>query len=380
MLDALPAGGGGRAAGEPRRLRRAQRRARPRRHALRDRGRRRRPPRRRRAGRHAGAARRRSPARASPTATMRFFGAWEGELRFPDYDPYRLLYRHTIGLSALMRREVIEDTGGFDPAFESYEDWELWLNALAHGWRGRRVDAVTLEYRRHAGTLEARARTAGATAATTPPCGASTRRSTPAPASWRARAASGPLQRARVSLVLGRAAGSGAAGGVRAPAPLRPRRLIGRPGRYPRRRSAVADGATRVRSRPFSLETAHGKIHAIHRSWPSCRRTTRPHRSATVVRKLQTHAPGYDVLVVDDGSTDATAQDRRGRRRARAAAPVQPRHRRRRAGGLPVRARQRLRLRRPGGRRRPARSAARSDAWRRRCAASASTWSAGRAS
>ena len=81
--------------------------------------------------------------------TMRFFGAWEGELRFPDYDPYRLLYRHTIGLSALMRRELVEDTGGFDPAFETYEDWELWVNALAHGWRGRRVDAVTLEYRRH---------------------------------------------------------------------------------------------------------------------------------------------------------------------------------------------------------------------------------------
>jgi glycosyltransferase involved in cell wall biosynthesis len=28
----------------------------------------------------------------------------------------------------------------------------------------------------------------------------------------------------------------------------------------------------------------------------------------TVVRKLQTHAPGYDIVVVDDGSTDATAR------------------------------------------------------------------------
>lgn len=83
--------------------------------------------------------------------TMRFFGAWEGTLDFPDYDPYRLLHRHTIGLSALMRRELFEVTGGFDPAFDHYEDWELWLNALAHGLRGRRVDAVTLEYRRHAG-------------------------------------------------------------------------------------------------------------------------------------------------------------------------------------------------------------------------------------
>ena len=84
--------------------------------------------------------------------TMRFFGDWEGELRFPPYDPYALLYRHTIGLSALVRREAIEATGGFDPAFEQFEDWELWVNALAHGWRGRQVDAVTLEYRRHGDT------------------------------------------------------------------------------------------------------------------------------------------------------------------------------------------------------------------------------------
>jgi glycosyltransferase involved in cell wall biosynthesis len=83
---------------------------------------------------------------------MRFFGDWEGELRFPPYDPYALLYRHTIGLSALARREVFEDTGGFDPAFEHFEDWEHWVHALAHGWQGRQVDAVTVEYRKHAGT------------------------------------------------------------------------------------------------------------------------------------------------------------------------------------------------------------------------------------
>jgi GT2 family glycosyltransferase len=80
---------------------------------------------------------------------MRMFGAWDGVLRFPDYDAYRLLHRHTIGLTALMRREVIDDTGGFDPAFAHFEDWELWLNALEHGWRGQRVESVTLEYRRH---------------------------------------------------------------------------------------------------------------------------------------------------------------------------------------------------------------------------------------
>jgi glycosyltransferase involved in cell wall biosynthesis len=80
----------------------------------------------------------RDPLEADPSlgfayGRMKFFGDWEGELRFPPYDPYALLYRHTIGLSALVRREVLEDTGGFDPEFTQFEDWELWVNALAHG-------------------------------------------------------------------------------------------------------------------------------------------------------------------------------------------------------------------------------------------------------
>lgn len=81
---------------------------------------------------------------------MEQFGAMTGVLRFPPYDPYALLYRHTIGISALARAEVWAQTGGFDPAFGAYEDWELWLNALARGWRGRQVPEVTLRYRRRA--------------------------------------------------------------------------------------------------------------------------------------------------------------------------------------------------------------------------------------
>lgn len=91
------------------------------------------------------------PALGFAYGHMRMFGAWSGVLRMAPYDAYGLLYRHTIGLSALARRELFEDTGGFDPAFEQYEDWELWLHALARGWRGRLVDAIALEYRRHPG-------------------------------------------------------------------------------------------------------------------------------------------------------------------------------------------------------------------------------------
>jgi glycosyltransferase involved in cell wall biosynthesis len=88
----------------------------------------------------------------------RFFGAWEGALALPAYDPYKLLYRSLVGSTALMRREVLADVGGFDPAFLGYEDWEFWLHALAQGWRGQRVEDVTLFYRRHGDTRHEGAR------------------------------------------------------------------------------------------------------------------------------------------------------------------------------------------------------------------------------
>ncbi|HXC46055.1 MAG TPA: glycosyltransferase family A protein [Solirubrobacteraceae bacterium] len=81
-----------------------------------------------------------------------FFGAWEGVMKLPPYDPYRLLFRHSIGPSALVRRELFADVGGYDPTFRGYEDWELWLHALQCGWRGRRVAQVTHLYRRHGPT------------------------------------------------------------------------------------------------------------------------------------------------------------------------------------------------------------------------------------
>jgi glycosyltransferase involved in cell wall biosynthesis len=83
----------------------------------------------------------------------RFFGEWSGVMGMPPYDPYRLLYRHTIGPCCLTRRELFEDVGGYDSVFNGLEDWEFWLHALEHGWRGRQVDAVTFDYRRHGATM-----------------------------------------------------------------------------------------------------------------------------------------------------------------------------------------------------------------------------------
>jgi glycosyltransferase involved in cell wall biosynthesis len=80
---------------------------------------------------------------------MQYFGDWSGVVRFPDYDPYRLLHRPIISATSLIRRDLYEMVGGFDPQVEGFEDWDFYLGALEHGRTGRRVDEVVLLYRRH---------------------------------------------------------------------------------------------------------------------------------------------------------------------------------------------------------------------------------------
>jgi len=91
---------------------------------------------------------------SDPTAgyaygTMRHFGDWSGEVNFPDFDPFRLLYRGIVGWIGLLRRRTWEEVGGYDEELGGMEDWNLTLAALERGWHGRKVDAVVLEYRKH---------------------------------------------------------------------------------------------------------------------------------------------------------------------------------------------------------------------------------------
>jgi glycosyltransferase involved in cell wall biosynthesis len=80
---------------------------------------------------------------------IKFIGDWGGEMRMPPFDPWRILFRHVVGQTALMRREVVQLTGGYDPTYATYEDWELWVHALARGMRGVLVDRTCVLYRKH---------------------------------------------------------------------------------------------------------------------------------------------------------------------------------------------------------------------------------------
>jgi glycosyltransferase involved in cell wall biosynthesis len=96
----------------------------------------------------------RDPSLGFTYGVTRFFGDWDKTMDFPPLDAFRLLYRHIIGPVGLTRRALWEDVGGYDPAFlTGYEDWDFWLGALEHGWRGEKVPDVTFLYRRHGETM-----------------------------------------------------------------------------------------------------------------------------------------------------------------------------------------------------------------------------------
>jgi len=82
-----------------------------------------------------------------------FIGDWAGVLALPDWDPYRLLYRSLVSATSLLRRELFEEVGGFDPELPGYEDWDFFLGAVERGWAGRRIPEVTFYYRRRGRTL-----------------------------------------------------------------------------------------------------------------------------------------------------------------------------------------------------------------------------------
>jgi len=89
-------------------------------------------------------------------------GGHRGVWRTGGFTLAELLARCTIHVTSLMRRELWADVGGFDPRFvESWEDWDLWLGAVARGWRGRGVPEVLTYYRRSATSRERAARAPG---------------------------------------------------------------------------------------------------------------------------------------------------------------------------------------------------------------------------
>lgn len=78
----------------------------------------------------------------------RCFGDAAFEWRVPDLDPALIARENGVPVAAVMRREVMDATGGFNPVMkENLEDWELWAHAAALGFRGRVIPEHLFLYR-----------------------------------------------------------------------------------------------------------------------------------------------------------------------------------------------------------------------------------------
>src|ERR1051326_73967 len=82
-----------------------------------------------------------------------FFGMQRGIDHVPEFDLDELLTFNYIDACAVFRKQVWVDCGGYDQTVSPCEDWELWINASAKGWRFQRLPQITFDYRVRPGSL-----------------------------------------------------------------------------------------------------------------------------------------------------------------------------------------------------------------------------------
>jgi glycosyltransferase involved in cell wall biosynthesis len=77
------------------------------------------------------------------------FGVRSGLWRTGPFDTNRLLLSNYIHNTALFRRSVWEQNGGYDGTMplQGYEDWDFWLGALEHSWQLEYLPEIFFDYR-----------------------------------------------------------------------------------------------------------------------------------------------------------------------------------------------------------------------------------------
>ncbi len=68
------------------------------------------------------------------------------------FHPEKLLFENQLACTALMKREMYKQVGGFKEEMDKgYEDWEFWISCVEQGWVGRLLDKPYFYYRKHKG-------------------------------------------------------------------------------------------------------------------------------------------------------------------------------------------------------------------------------------
>lgn len=83
------------------------------------------------------------------------FGTRVGRWHVGPFDMARLLHWNYIHASALYRRFVWEQNGGYDGTMpvQGLEDWDFWLGALERGWQFAYLREVFFDYRQAEGSM-----------------------------------------------------------------------------------------------------------------------------------------------------------------------------------------------------------------------------------
>jgi hypothetical protein len=75
------------------------------------------------------------------------FGMRNGTVDVPPFEVDSLLPFNYIDACALLRKEVWSACGGYDPAMPAWEDWDLWIGAIEHGWQFHHLSGEAFDYR-----------------------------------------------------------------------------------------------------------------------------------------------------------------------------------------------------------------------------------------
>jgi len=84
------------------------------------------------------------------------FGLRNRTVILPPFNPVVLLTDCIIMGCAVMRRSAWEAVGGYDPN-QIFEDWELWIRMVSHGWRATICREPLYHYRVHQESKDAEA-------------------------------------------------------------------------------------------------------------------------------------------------------------------------------------------------------------------------------
>lgn len=78
-----------------------------------------------------------------------FFGARDGEWKLPKFDVKRLLIFNYVYISAVYRREIWTECGGYDSGMDEWEDWDFWISVAEKRWQFVQLDEMVFRYRIH---------------------------------------------------------------------------------------------------------------------------------------------------------------------------------------------------------------------------------------